>query len=272
MTSLATKAHKGRSTLAKARTKKAKKAASKKVKPRVAVSKKRPASKRIEKRTVGRKTGAKVKAAKRKTQARGGARTARSRSASRESVSRVGSVKTPIKPVPLPPKKPPTPEALAAVRLFEQALKTFNRHDYHGAKNAFENILNRFGDETEVVAGVRTYLAICEQRLVRMPSVPKGTEAQYDRGVLEFNKGNTQNAIGLFEKALRSEPRGDHIMYSLATAYARVGNVPKTLDYLRRAIAIRPVHRSHARRDPDLVSLHNNEDFQQLVGLGLDQE
>lgn len=175
-----------------------------------------------------------------------------------------------VRIVAAPVKRVPPPEAAAAVRAFEHALKVFNRHDFSGAKLAFENILQRYGDQTEVVAGVRTYMAVCEQRLTRAPSVPRNAEGLYDRGVLECNRGNARDAIELFEKALKSEPRADHIMYSLAAAHARVGNVPKTLDYLRRAIAIRPVHRSHARRDPDFTSLHINDDFQQLVGLGLE--
>ena len=41
-------------------------------------------------------------------------------------------------------------------------------------------------------------------------------------------------------------------------------------DALRRAISLRSVHRSHARRDLDFASLHTNEDFQQLTGFGFD--
>ena len=58
--------------------------------------------------------------------------------------------------------------------------------------------------------------------------------------------------------------------YSLAAAYARLDNTSKAIDALRRAIGIRPVHRSHARRDLDFVGLHVNEDFQQLTGFGFD--
>lgn len=174
-----------------------------------------------------------------------------------------------IRPAP-PAKRVPAPETVAAVRAFEDALKVFNRHDFVTAKSSFENLLIKFGEQQEVIAGVRPYLAICEQRLAKVEAVPRTAEALYNRGVLEYNNGNTQNAISLFEKALKSEPRADHIMYSLAAAYARSGDVAKTLDYLRRAIVVRPVHRSHARRDPDFNSLHPNEDFQELVGLGLD--
>jgi tetratricopeptide (TPR) repeat protein len=174
------------------------------------------------------------------------------------------------KPLPAPPKKPPSPSTLAAVRGFEQALRLFNRHDFAAAKSAFESLLSKFAEQAEIVARVRTYLVICEHRLARTPSVPRNPDALYNQGVFELNKGNISEAIELFEKALKSAPRSDHVYYSLAAAHARLDDVPKALDALRRSIGIRPVHRSHARRDLDFASLRSNEDFQQLTGFGFD--
>jgi tetratricopeptide (TPR) repeat protein len=156
------------------------------------------------------------------------------------------------------------------VRAFEQALKVFYRHDYTAARSAFELLLEKFPDQGEVVAGARTYIAICDQRLLRVPSAPRGSEALYDQGVVQFNKGNTREAIDLYDRALQAEPRADHVWYSLAAAYARLTETSKALDALRRAITLRSVHRSHARRDLDFANLRTNEDFQQLTGFGFD--
>lgn len=174
------------------------------------------------------------------------------------------------KPLPAPPKKPPSPGTLAAVRAFEQALRLFNRHDFGSAKSAFLTLLAKFSEQAEIVARARTYLAICEQRLARSPSVPRNPDALYNQGVFQFNRGNTAEAIELFEKALKTEPRADHVYYSLAAAHARLNDTPRAMDALRRAIGIRPVHRSHARRDLDFVGLRSDEDFQQLTGFGFD--
>jgi predicted Zn-dependent protease len=174
------------------------------------------------------------------------------------------------KPLPAPPKKPPSPGTLAAVRAFEQALRVFNRQDFVAAKSAFHSLLDKFADQADIVARVRTYLAICDQRLARTPSTPRNSDALYDRGVFEFNRGNTAEAIDSFEKALKVEPRADHVFYSLAAAYARLNNVTKALEALRHAIGIRPAHRSHARRDLDFAGLRSDESFQQLTGFGFD--
>ena len=132
------------------------------------------------------------------------------------------------------------------------------------------DILEKFSDQAEIAARARTYLAISEQRLARAPSAPRGPDALYDQGVFELNKGNTREAIELFDKALKAEPRADHILYSLAAAYARLNDTNRAIEALRRAIDIRSVHRSHARRDLDFASLRSNEDFQQLTGFGYD--
>lgn len=159
---------------------------------------------------------------------------------------------------------------MEAVRAFEQALRLFNRHDFVSARPAFLAVLAKFSEQAEIVARARTYLAICEQRLARSPSVPRNPDALYNQGVFQLNRGNTEDAVDLFEKALKAEPRADHIFYSLAAAHARLNDTPKAMEALRRAIGIRPVHRSHARRDLDFVGLRSNEDFQQLTGFGFD--
>jgi tetratricopeptide (TPR) repeat protein len=163
-----------------------------------------------------------------------------------------------------------SPGRIAAVKAFEQALKQFNLHEFESAKATLEDILERFGDEPDIAAPARTYLAICDHRLARAPSIPRNPDALYDQGVFEFNRGKIREAIEILEKALKAEPRADHVLYSLAIAYARHGDTAKAIDALRRSISIRPVQRSHARHDPDFASLRTNREFQRLTGFGFE--
>ncbi len=279
MSSLSAKANKSRSPASqKIRTTKGKKASSKKPqrpgKITAAPASKKSAPAKAKKQAANKKP---ANQASRKSQAKKKPVKALAEKPVKKQVAKqpvrkqvTGKRLPPSKSAPPPPKKAPTPGALAAVRAFEQALKLFNRHDYSAAKSAFEGVLTKFGDQFEIVARARTYLAICEQRLMRTPSAPRNPDALYDQGVFELNKGAIRDAIGLFEKALKAQPRADHVYYSLAAAYARLNDSSKALDALRRAISIRSVHRSHARRDPDFASLHGNEEFQQLTGFGFD--
>jgi tetratricopeptide (TPR) repeat protein len=246
----------------KSKALKAKKAAPVKVKKQVTPAKKSAA--KAAKKAVPKK-GAKPAVAKKPVRS---AKKSSKRPVAAKATSR--SARPVARPAPPPPKKAPTPSTLAAVRAFEQALKSFNRHDFSAAKSAFVEILGKFSDQAEIAARARTYLSISEQRLARAPSAPRGPDALYDQGVFELNKGNTKEAIEFFDKALKAEPRADHILYSLAAAYARLNDTNRAIDALRRAINIRSVHRPHARRDLDFASLRSNEDFQQLTGYGYD--
>ena len=166
-------------------------------------------------------------------------------------------------------KKASSGATLAAVQAFEQALRLFNKHDYVGARNAFERILEKFSEQTEVLPGVRKYLTISAQKVARTPATPKNPDALYDQGVYELNRANVREAIQLLEKALKAQPKGAHILYSLAAAYARLSESYRALDFLRQAIYLQSVHRSRARSDVDFASLHNSEEFQQMTGFGI---
>ena len=297
MNSLSSKVNKSRSPASqKARAKKGKKAAKKpqrpgkitatpKSKKAAAVKSKKPSA--SAKKSPGK---ASKKAAPKKKSVKASAskaikKTVPKKAASKKPVAKKGVSKKPVpkkavaiskskkvskKQAKEQPKKVPAPRTILAVNAFDQAMKLFYRHDFAAAKSAFDDILEKFSDQAEVVARVRTYLTICEQRLARAPSTPRNPDALYNRGVFELNKGNNRGAVELFEKALRAEPRADHVLYSLAASYAKLNDVPKALDALRRAIALRYVHRSHARRDRDFASLRTNEDFQHLTGFGFD--
>jgi len=185
--------------------------------------------------------------------------------------TKIGARKSQTVHRPVPePKALPSPKAIAAIKAFEHALKLFNRHDFAGAKGAFEDIIGIHADQTDIAAPVRTYLAICEQKMARTSAKTRNPDALYNQGVFEFNRGNVEAAIDIFEKALKAEPRADHLLYSLAAAYARGGDDVKSVEALRKAIAVNPVHRSHARHDPDFTPLRSNREFMRVSGLDLE--
>lgn len=291
MSSLITKAGKSRSQASqKARTKKGKKAAPKKAqRPTKAAAKKSqksakvsssqkakkaPVAKSAKKSPVSKKLAGKPKSAPasrkslKSAPVKGGKKPAAKKAISRKAASvRKSSA---VKAVQPPTRKAPSSSASIALKSFDQAVKIFNRHDFASAKSAFESLLEKFGEQADIAALARKYLAICEQRLASVRSVPRNPDALYDQGIFEFNKGNVKDSIALFEKALKAAPQADHILYSLAAAHARMNDAGKALEALRRAVAYQPLHRSHARQDLDFTNLHENEAFRQLTGFGFD--
>jgi len=155
------------------------------------------------------------------------------------------------------------------IKAFEQAIKVFNRQDFSRARAAFENVIEKFPDEPEVAARARAYIAICQRRLSQRPPTPRTAEALYDRGVIELNRCQFLLAISFFEKALKLEPEADHVIYALAAALAKAGQVERAIAELKRCIQMRDLYRIQARHDPDFRGLYSNEEFQNLIGMEL---
>jgi len=277
MSSLTEKENRRRSLVTRrSAAKKAKKASP--VRKKIAASKsKKPSVSKTAKRAKPLARSAQPKKATVKKAAANKSKPTRSASESRRSAGTRGRAtrsdsKSPVvvQRAILEPKPMPSPKAIAAIRAFEQALKLFNRQDFAAAKVAFEQIIDNHGEQTDIAAPVRTYLAICDQKMVRASSKTRNPDALYNQGVFEFNRGNVEAAIDIFEKALKAEPRADHLLYSLAAAYAREGHDAKSVEALRKAIAVNPVHRSHARHDPDFTPLRGNREFLRVSGLDLE--
>lgn len=183
-------------------------------------------------------------------------------------------------PKPKIPEKKPTGArsmTLNALKAFESAMKAFNRHNFTEAKEAFEQLLSRYAGEVEIAARVRTYLQICIQKVSQMTqpkSAPRNIDYLYNQGVFELNRGNTERAIEHFKQALKIQPEAHFVLYSLAAAHARRGELDDALANLRRAIELDKLQRNRlqARRDPDFAVLLENREFQQLVGIEVEQE
>jgi hypothetical protein len=60
-------------------------------------------------------------------------------------------------------------------------------------------------------------------------------------------------------------PKGDHILYALATANALSSNRDEALHHLKQAIHYRGENRFLAARDSDFESLQDDAGFRQLV-------
>jgi len=160
----------------------------------------------------------------------------------------------------------------AALKAFELAVKAFYRQDYPTARASFASLLDKYSSEVDIIARARTYITICEQRMERPKPLPRSLDALYSQGVFELNSGNVEKAVSLFEKAMRLNPEADYVIYSLASAQARLGDKKSALMNLRRSIELQPTHRIQARRDPDFSALYDSQEFQHLVGMSFESE
>ena len=153
----------------------------------------------------------------------------------------------------------------ASVKQYEAAVKSLYSHEYERAKVAFERILESFGEDKEILERVRMHLRLCEQKMARKPPVPKTMDEYYDFGVALMNEGKYEEATEYLNKALKSNPTSDYVIYALAAMKARIGDVESALNHLQTAINLKPENRFLAQRDADFESLKQNDRFVSLV-------
>lgn len=146
----------------------------------------------------------------------------------------------------------------------ERGLKALYKGEVEKAKGQFEELLETT-EENELKDRLRSYLAVCEQKLAPQRR-PKTTEEIVTQGILALNSGDAKEAIKHLTKALESDPKSAHIHYCLAAAYARSGDAASTADHLKTAIEADPTSRIHAKTDADFSALRDQEPVAALLG------
>ncbi len=154
------------------------------------------------------------------------------------------------------------------LKSLDAAMKFFQKGNFVAAADAFEKLVAKYPTQSDIVALVTRYLAICKSKLQAPAKPSQAPESLYDQGVIEMNNGHFEAAIDLFKRALKSDAAMPHVLYSLAAAQVRLGDMDAGLQTLVRAVEVREIHRSKARSDPDFLSLRGDTRFQELVGLG----
>lgn len=156
---------------------------------------------------------------------------------------------------------------LAAVKNFEVGVRYFQKGNYQKSKEIFEKLAG--GPTQEVANRAQVYLRMCEQKLSRTASGPKGAADLYDLGVAQLNARDLELAVEHLSKALRSGPKQEHVRYALAAAHALMRNVEAALEHLRVAVELRPANRFLAGEDEDFRSLADDPRFQRLIQSGV---
>jgi tetratricopeptide (TPR) repeat protein len=162
------------------------------------------------------------------------------------------------------PPDPLAPAKQAQLRLYEEALKCFQQQKFVRAKQAFERVLD--GPSKELADRAQVHLRICEQRISRLPvPVPKSAEDHYTQGVALMNLGRWDEAREHLDRARKSAPKADHIIYAMAALDCLTGEAESAMENLKIAIHLRPENRYHARNDEDFSFLQEDPRFTELL-------
>jgi tetratricopeptide (TPR) repeat protein len=162
---------------------------------------------------------------------------------------------------------PPDPDSVARqqqMKLYEEALKQFQEQKFHRAQQALERVLE--GPSKELGDRAKVHLRICEQRISRLPApAPKSAEDHYTQGVALMNLGRWDEAREHLDRARKSAPKADHIVYAMAALDCLTGEADSAMENLKVAIQLRPENRFHARNDEDFRFLQEDPRFTELL-------
>lgn len=162
---------------------------------------------------------------------------------------------------------PPDPLASARqqqLKAYEEALRYFQQQKFHRAKESFERVLE--GPTKELNDRAQMHVRICEQRISRLPAPAlKSAEDHYTQGVALMNLGRWDEAREHFDRARKSAPKADHIVYAMAALDCLTGEADSALENLKLAIQLRPENRYHARNDEDFSFLQEDPRFTELL-------
>jgi tetratricopeptide (TPR) repeat protein len=161
-----------------------------------------------------------------------------------------------------------TKTTAAALALLEKGIECIYRGDFKKAREELKRLLETYPGEIDILARARSYIQICDREEATQKKPPATTDQLYALGVVEHNKANYDRALSYFLQSLETHPDADYIYYSVAASLAMKGNLPESMENLRKAVSLNEDSRIYAKNDADFSALQDQEEFMELVGLG----
>lgn len=149
-----------------------------------------------------------------------------------------------------------------AVAVYERAVEAMQRHHYEAALDLLKSVLRQYPEEKELHERVKLYLNVCERHRTPREPAPSSVNERLYAATLALNGGQYDDALSHLRLVRDEDPDNEHALYMLAVAHAQRDEHAEAIAHLERAIALNPENRAHARRDPDLEPLHDDEAFQ----------
>jgi tetratricopeptide (TPR) repeat protein len=154
-----------------------------------------------------------------------------------------------------------------ALALLGKGVELIFQKDFKKAKNELKSLLQTYPGELDILARARSYMQICEREEANLKKPAASADQLYALGILEHNKSNYDAAISYFLQSLAKHPKADYIYYSIAASHAKKGDAAKSIENLRKAVALNEDSRIYAKNDADFAALQSERDFAELVGI-----
>lgn len=159
-------------------------------------------------------------------------------------------------------KKPSSDNGLHST--YEKAMGALYKKDFDKALELFEKIEKEFPGEEEILARVRVLKRVCDNQAPTADG--KSSESLFDLGVYHHNCGEYEEAIKLYQQALKKAKGVTwHIQYAIASTKARQGNTKDAVVFLKKATQENEEAKFFAEHDPDFRSLADQSGFKKLI-------
>jgi tetratricopeptide (TPR) repeat protein len=179
-----------------------------------------------------------------------------------EKLGLTGSVETPVGRKALTMKEL-SRHTEGARKDFDRGVAALQKKKFEEAERNFQDLIQKYADEKELVDRARVYLAVCERQKKARPALTEPEDFYY-AAVLEKNRGNVPEAIEHLKHAVRKNG-GGRVDFLLACCYAQSGDPGTALEHLKTAIDEDQRHRILARHDSDFDPVRDSPEFQELL-------
>lgn len=154
-----------------------------------------------------------------------------------------------------------------ALTAFGLAVKEFQKGDFEKATASFQDFIEKFSAEKEIVDRARTYIVIAQKRTKKDAASLKGFADHYRQGIVKINQKDYPGAVKLLEKALEFKENEGLVFYLLADANSLMGQAEAALDLLKKSIQKDKTFAVFAQNEPDFEPLWEDKKFKLITKL-----
>ena len=146
----------------------------------------------------------------------------------------------------------PSPSA-RQLKTYEEAIALFAQSKLAEAHKRFLEAIS--GPAPHIADKARSYAQVCERRTASFDLKLSTAEDHFNYGVERLNARDVERAKDHLGRALKLDPRADHVLYTIALCCGISGDGDGACENLKRAIEMEPRNRILARQDPEFATL-----------------
>lgn len=161
-------------------------------------------------------------------------------------------------------------ELAKIAEVFTEAMQTFSKKDFEKAHDAFDSIIEHYKDSEyysvlEIQARSKVYKNICQAQLHPLEADLKTPADFLNMAVFNLNAGKPQKARERLDQMDKKDADMAYVNYLYSLIYLKMMDIPKTLEYLKKAVEIDKFFKIVAHNEPDFDKMFDNEEFTAII-------